>query len=66
MGVFGSTELLADGSSVQVDSAYLIKSIRDPGLQIVEGYQNIMPEGIGADLTDEQIADLIAFIESLR
>jgi cytochrome c oxidase subunit 2 len=66
MGVFGSTELLADGTSVLVDGNYLIKSIRDPGLQIVEGYQNIMPAGIGADLTDEQIADLIAFIESLQ
>jgi len=66
MGVFGSTESLTDGSSALVDSAYLIKSIREPGLQIVDGYQNIMPEGIGADLTDEQLADLIAFIESLQ
>lgn len=66
MGVFGSTESLSDGSSVLVDSAYLIKSIREPGLQIVDGYQNIMPEGIGADLTDEQLADVIAFIESLQ
>jgi cytochrome c oxidase subunit 2 len=65
-GVFGSSEMLSDGSSVLVDQAYLIKSIRDPGIQIVEGYQNIMPEGIGADLTDEQIDDLIAFIESLQ
>lgn len=66
MGVFGSTESLSDGSSVLVDSAYLIKSIREPGSQIVEGYSNIMPEGIGADLTDEQLADVIAFIESLQ
>jgi cytochrome c oxidase subunit 2 len=66
LGVFGISEMLSDGSSVVVDQAYLIKSIRDPGIQIVEGYQNIMPEGIGADLTDEQIDDLIAFIESLQ
>lgn len=66
MGVFGSTELLADGTSVLVDGKYLIESILDPGIQIVEGYQNIMPAGIGGELTDEQIADLIAFIESLQ
>ena len=65
-GVFGSTESLSDGSSVLVDNDYLINSIRNPGLQIVEGYQNIMPEGVGADLTDEQLADVIAFIESLQ
>jgi cytochrome c oxidase subunit 2 len=66
LGVFGSTENLTDGTSVTVDRDYLIKSIREPGFQIVEGYQNIMPEGIGADLTDEQIDDLIAYIESLQ
>ena len=66
MGVFGSNELLEDGSSVLVDRNYLLKSIRDPGIQIVAGYQNIMPEKVGADMTDEQIEDLIAFIESLK
>jgi len=49
-----------------VDGAYLVESIREPGSQIVEGFQNIMPENIGADLADEQIDDLIAFIESLQ
>ena len=66
LGVFGSTEMLTDGTTVIVDEAYIIKSIREPGAQIVEGYQNIMPENIGADLTDEQIDDLIAYIESLQ
>jgi len=66
LGVFGSTEMLTDGTSVTVDGAYLVESIREPGKQIVEGFQNIMPENIGGDLTDEQIDDLIAFIESLQ
>lgn len=66
MGVYGSTEMLDDGSSILVDSNYLIQSIREPGFQIVSGYQNIMPENIGADMTDEQIADVIAFIESVK
>jgi len=66
LGVYGSSEMLTDGTSVMVDGAYLVESIREPGNQIVEGFQNIMPENIGADLADEQIDDLIAFIESLQ
>jgi cytochrome c oxidase subunit 2 len=66
LGIFGSEEPLGDGTSVIVDRAYIIKSIREPGTQIVDGYQNIMPAGIGASLTDEQIEDVIAFIESLQ
>ena len=66
LGVFGSTEMLEDGSSMVVDRDYLFKSIRNPGIQIVAGYQNIMPENIAAHMTDEQIDDLIAFIESLK
>jgi cytochrome c oxidase subunit 2 len=66
LGVFGSTEMLDDGSSMLVDGNYLFKSIRDPGIQIVAGFQNLMPEAIGNDMTDEQIEDVIAFIESLK
>jgi hypothetical protein len=58
--------MLEDGSSMVVDRDYLFKSVRNPGIQIVAGYQNIMPENIAADMTDEQIDDLIAFIESLK
>jgi hypothetical protein len=49
-----------------VDRDYLFKSIRNPGIQIVAGYQNIMPENIAANMNDEQIDDLIVFIESLK
>jgi len=66
LGIFGSTEMFEDGSSMVVDRDYLFKSIRNPGIQIVAGYQNIMPENIAANMNDEQIDDLIAFIESLK
>ena len=66
LGVYGSTEMLTDGTTVLVDADYIIQSIREPGVQIVEGYQNIMPANIGEDLTDEQIDDLIAYVESLQ
>ena len=66
LGVYGSTESLSDGSTVLVDREYVIESIREPGKKIVQGFQNIMPAGIGADLTDEQLDDLVAYIESLQ
>ena len=65
-GLFGSQESLDDGTSVLVDHAYLYESIREPGVKITDGFQNIMPPNIGVDLSDEQIDDIIAYIESLQ
>ena len=65
-GIFGSQELLADGSTVLVDREYIVESIREPGAKIVAGFQNLMPANIGASLSDAQIEDIIAFIESLK
>jgi cytochrome c oxidase subunit 2 len=65
-GLFGNQEALSDGTSVLVDAEYLYESIRDPGAKITDGFQNIMPPNIGADLSDEQIDDIIAYIESLQ
>ena len=61
-GLFGSTEQLQDGSTVQVDENYLRQSILEPGAQIVQGFQNIMPASYGS-LDEEQVSALIAFIE---
>lgn len=65
-GVYGSTEALQDGSTVVVDDAYLHESIVDPAAKIVQGFPNVMPPTIAADMTEEQIADVIEFIKSLR
>ena len=66
LGIFGSQEALTDGTTVTVDEAYIIKSIREPGANIVEGFDNLMPVTAGQNLSDEQIQDIIAFIESLK
>ena len=66
LGIFGSQESLNDGSAVTVEEAYIIESIREPGAKIVEGFENLMPATAGQNLTDEQIQDIIAFIESLK
>lgn len=65
-GLFGSQEELSDGTSVLVDAEYLYESIRDPGAKITNGFQNIMPPEIAAGLSDAQIDDIIAYIESLQ
>jgi cytochrome c oxidase subunit II len=66
LGIFGSQEALTDGSTVTVDEAYIIESIHEPGAKIVAGFDNLMPVTAGQNLTDEQILDIIAFIESLK
>ena len=62
-GLFGSTEELADGSTVQVDENYLRASILEPGTQIVAGFPNVMPASYSA-LSEDEVSALIAFIKS--
>lgn len=65
LGLFGSTETLDDGSTVDVDAAYLTEAIRDPDAKIVEGFfAGVMPAYDA--LTDEQVESLIAYIQTLE
>ena len=65
-GLFGSQVTLDDGTTVTADEDYLHASIVDPGGQVVEGFNNIMPGTYAQELTEEQIQALIAFIKSLQ
>jgi cytochrome c oxidase subunit 2 len=66
LGVYGSEETLTDGTTVTVDDAYLIDSIKNPNANVVEGFvENVMPQTFGETLTDEQIDSIVAFIASL-
>jgi cytochrome c oxidase subunit 2 len=64
-GLFGSTVKLANGNSVTADEAYLRESIVQPSAKIVVGYQPIMPTFQGL-VTEEQLVQLIAYIQSLK
>ena len=64
--IFGSKENLDDGSEVIVDEDYIRNSILNPGDQIVEGFQNVMPSNFGEILSEQEVDDLIAFIRTLR
>jgi mono/diheme cytochrome c family protein len=45
---------------------YLFESIVTPDAFIVEGYQPIMPKTFGASMTDQDVADLIAYLLTLK
>ena len=61
-GVWGKEEKLNDGSTVLVDAAYIAESIRDPAAKIVA---NFPPAMTVLELSDEEIAQLTAYIQSL-
>jgi cytochrome c oxidase subunit 2 len=64
-GVYDAKILLADGSTVIADEAYIRESILQPNAKIVAGYQPLMPTFQG-QLTEEQILALTAYIKSLQ
>jgi cytochrome c oxidase subunit 2 len=63
----GSQVTLADGTTVIADRQYLRDAIVDPDLQVVQGYApKVMPATFSQILSDDQVEDLIAYIESLK
>ncbi|WP_172152984.1 MULTISPECIES: c-type cytochrome [Pseudomonas] len=60
--LYGRTEQLADGSSVQVDEAYLIESIREPKAKLVQGYPPVM---VPYTFNQEELDALLTLIKSL-
>ena len=65
-GVFGHEVELVDGSTVVADEAYLTSSIIDPALQIVKGFNPVMPATYKDTLTEAQISQLVEYIKSLK
>jgi cytochrome c oxidase subunit II len=64
-GVFGKTESLEGGGTVQVDEDYLRESIMMATAKLVAGYPPIMPS-YQAAVSDEELIQLIEYIKSLR
>jgi cytochrome c oxidase subunit 2 len=63
-GVYGSQVKLADGRTVVADDNYLRESILNPTAKVVAGYDPVMPAFQG-QVTEEQLAQLIAYVRSL-
>jgi cytochrome c oxidase subunit 2 len=65
-GLYGSKlTVVADGkeSEVTADEEYITRSIRHPPKEVVKGFKPQMPK---ADLKDRDVADLLAYIKSLK
>ncbi len=62
--IIGKDVRLVGGQTVTRDEEYIRNSILNPGSQIVEGYQPIMPTFKG-QVTEEQLVSLVAYIKSL-
>lgn len=60
-GLFGKTETLADGSTLQVDEAALRTDIREPQARIVKGFPPVMPP---VELSDAELDALVAYIRA--
>lgn len=63
-GVFGTKRKLSNGDGVIADADYIRESIIEPRQKIVAGYAPVMPTFKG-QLSEEQIAALVAYIESI-
>jgi cytochrome c oxidase subunit 2 len=63
-GKYGEQQLLANGSTVTVDDAYVRESILTPQLKLAAGYQPLMPTFQGL-VNEEGVMSLIEYIKSL-
>lgn len=66
-GLFGSQRRVVQNGqklTLQADRGYLARAIRQPGVEITEGFQPMMPAY--PDLTDQQLEQLIDYLEGLR
>jgi cytochrome c oxidase subunit 2 len=63
--LYGEEVPLNDGTTVVADDAYITESIHNPNAKIVDGFPSPSPMPV-FDLTDEQIANIIAYIKTLK
>ncbi len=64
-GLYGSRQKLVDGSTVEVDDAYLAAAISHPEEAIPEGYPAGVMPAYGEQIESGQIDALVAYIKSL-
>ena len=66
-GLYGSMEKLNDGSTVMVDGYYISESILTPNAKIVEGFSpNTMIQTFGEIFTAQDLADIVAYIKTIK
>jgi cytochrome c oxidase subunit II len=61
-GTWGTERELDDGTTVEVDEAYLRRSVTDPDAEVVAGFNPIMPR---VHLSDEELDDVVAYLREV-
>ena len=64
-GLFGTQVLLQGGETVRADETYILESILNPGLRIVDGYKPTMPTFQG-QMSTEEATVLVRYIRGLQ
>lgn len=61
------TVVLPGGAEKQVtaDAGYLRRAIREPAAELVKGYDDMMPASLKADMPDEDLEAIVAYLLSL-
>jgi cytochrome c oxidase subunit 2 len=62
---FGTSQALADGSTVTVNESYVRESILTPHLKITRGFQPSMPTFQGL-ITEENVMALVEYVKTLK
>lgn len=62
VGLAGSEVQLFDGSVVIADDEYLVRSIKEPGADLLAEYALQMPQN---DLSDDEVDAVVAYIKEL-
>jgi len=62
--LFGSERRFADGTARTADEDYIRDSILNPGKDIVEGFDNVMPTFQGS-IKDQEITGVIEYLKSI-
>jgi len=65
LDLYHRREKLNDGQLIDVDEAYLTQSMMEPAVQIVDGFQPVMPSFQGK-ISGPEVAALVEFIKSLQ
>lgn len=65
LDLYHRREKLNDGTFIDADEAYLTRSMMDPALEVVAGFQPVMPSYEGR-LTAPETAALVEYIKSLQ
>lgn len=61
-GIFGREEKMADGTTITVDEAYLIESLKEPNAKVVDTYPPAMTP---QTYTDLELKQLVAYLKTL-